>query len=163
MKLAPAMQARWDALAARERTLVRGALVLVGAAVLWWLCLAPALQTVRTAGAQHRSLQGELEQMKSLQAQAQALQAQTRLGYDEALRALQASVKAFGSRAQLGVVGERATVTFKGVPANVLAPWLAQARVNARALPTDARLTRQGASTGTANWDGTVVLSLPSR
>jgi len=163
MKLAPAMQARWDALAARERTLVRGALVLVAAAVLWWLCLAPALQTVRTAGAQHRSLQGELEQMRSLQAQAQALQAQPRLGYDEALRALQASVKALGSRAQLGVVGERATVTFKGVPADVLAPWLAQARVNARALPTDARLTRQGASTGTANWDGTVVLSLPSR
>lgn len=166
MKLAPAAQARWDALAARERTLVRGALVLVAAAVLWWLCLAPALQTVRTADAQHRSLQGELEQMKSLQAQAQALQAQPRLGYDEALRALQASVKALGPRAQLGVVGERATVTFKGVPADVLAPWLAQARVNARALPTDARLTRhQGAPTGpgTANWDGTVVLSLPSR
>ena len=30
---------------------------------------------------------------------------------------------------------------------------------------TDARLTRQGAATGpgTANWDGTVVLSLPAR
>lgn len=161
MKLSPALQARWDALAARERALVRGALGLLGAAVLWWLCLAPALQTVRTAGAQHRSLQAELEQMKSLETQAQALQAQPRLGYDEALRALQAAVKALGPRAQLGVVGERATVTFKGVPADVLAPWLAQARVNARALPTDARLTRQGA--GTANWDGTVVLSLPSR
>ena len=45
MTLAPVIQARWDGLAARERTLVRGALVLVGVAVLWWLCLAPALQT----------------------------------------------------------------------------------------------------------------------
>ena len=162
MKLA-AVQAQWDRLAPRERTLVRGALALVVAAVLWWLLLAPALQTVRTADAQHRSLQGEFEQMKGLQAQAQALKALPRLGYDEALRALQASVVALGPRAQLGVVGERATVTLKSVPADLLAQWLAQARVNARALPTDARLTRQATGPGTANWDGTVVLNLPPR
>jgi general secretion pathway protein M len=160
MKLA-AVQAHWDALAPRERRLVRGALALVAAALLWWLALAPALQTVRTADARHRELQGEFEHMQGLQAQARALQALPRLGYDEALRALQASITALGPRAQLSVLGERATVTLKGVPADLLAQWLAQARVNARALPTDARLTRQ--STGTASWDGTVVLNLPPR
>ena len=163
MKLVPALQAQWDGLADRERTLVRGALALVGAAVLWWLCLAPALHTVRTAGAEHRTLQTELEQMKTLQAQARSLQAQPRLSYDEGMRALQASVQALGARAQMGVTGERATVTFRGISADALAQWLEQARINARALPTDARLTRQRGDPGIANWDGTLVLSLPSR
>ena len=163
MKLATALQARWDGLADREQTLVRGALALVTAAVLWWLFLAPALHTVRTAGAEHRVLQAELEQMKTLQSQAQSLQSQPRLGYDEALHALRASVQALGANAQMAQVGERATVTLRGIPADALAQWLTQARINARALPTDARLTRQHGEPGTANWDGTVVLSLPSR
>ena len=163
MKLAPALKARWDNLANREQTLVRGALALVTAAVLWWLFLAPALHTVHTAGAEHRVLQAELEQMKTLQSQAQSLQSQPRLGYDEALRALRASVQALGANAQMAQVGERATVTLRGIPADALAQWLTQARINARALPTDARLTRQHGEPDTANWDGTVVLSLPSR
>ncbi|HXE23021.1 MAG TPA: type II secretion system protein GspM [Rhodoferax sp.] len=163
MKPAPALKARWDGMAARERTLVRCALVLVGAALLWWLCLAPALQIVRTAGAEHLALQARLEQMKALQAQALSLRAQPRIGYDDALRALRASVQVFGEHAQIGVAGERATVTFRGIPADALAQWLVQARLNARALPTDARLTRARGAPGFANWDGTVVLALPSR
>ncbi len=163
MKLAPALQARWDGLADREQTLVRGALALVSAAVLWWLFLAPALHTVRTASAEHRTLQAELEQMKTLQSQARSLQAQPRLGYDEALRALRASVQALGARAQMGEAGERATITLRAIPADALAQWLTQVRINARALPTDARLTRQRGESGTAYWDGTLVLSLPSR
>lgn len=163
MKLTAAVQARWDTLAAREKTLIRSALALVGVAVLWWLCLAPALQTLRSANDQHRSLETQLQQMKNLQVQAQSLQSQHRLGYDEALRALQASVKPLGTSAQLSVVGERATVTLKGAPADALAQWLAQVRVNARALPTEARLTRRDDSPRTANWDGTLVLILPAR
>lgn len=163
MKLAPALRVRWNALAARERALVRAALVLVGVALLWWLGLAPALHTVRTAGAEQAALQAQLEQMKSLRTQALALRAQPRIGYDDALRALRASVQSFGERAQIGVAGERATVTFRSIPADALAQWLVQARLNARALPTDARLTRLRGESGTANWDGTVVLRLPPR
>jgi general secretion pathway protein M len=163
MKPAPMLRARWDGLAERERTLVRCALALVGVAVLWWLGLAPALHTVRTAGAEQLALQARLEQMKTLQSQAQSLRAQPRIGYDEALRALRASVQSLGERAQIGVTGERATVTLRSIPADALAQWLVQARLNARALPTDARLTRTRSEPGNANWDGTVVLRLPSR
>lgn len=159
----PALQARWEGLADRERTLVRAALVIVGLAVLWWLCLAPALHTVRTAGAEHRVLQVELEHMMALRSQARSLQAQPRLGYDQALRALQASVQALGARAQMTMADERASVTLRGIPADALAQWLAEVRVNARALPVDARLTRRAGEPGIADWDGTVVLSLPSR
>ena len=44
----------------------------------------------------------------------------------------------------------------KGAAPDLLAQWLAQARVTARAVATQSRLTR-----GAAGWDGTVVLDLP--
>ena len=75
---------------------------------------------------------------------------------EEARRLLEASVKPLASTAQMTVVGERVSVTFKGVSADVLAQWLAQARLNAHAMPSEARLQRS--ATGT--WDGTLVLSL---
>jgi general secretion pathway protein M len=101
-------------------------------------------------------LDAQLQQMRSLQAQAQALQAQPRIAADEARRLLDASVKSFGATAQLQIAGDRATVTFKGASADALAQWLLQVRLNVRAVPGEARLLR-GAS---GNWDGTVTLNL---
>ena len=182
-------QARWRALEAREQTLATSAVLLVGLALIWWLLVAPPLRTLRTAEAQQRSLHVQLQKMQALQAQAQALQTQTKLGRDEAVRALEASVKQrLGSAGQLAVVGDRATVTLRNVPADALAQWLAQARVNARTIPGEVRLVRStlsmhatpGNSISAANaqvpaaaptpaaaagnapvWDGTLVMSLP--
>ena len=42
---------------------------------------------------------------------------------------------------------------------DALAQWLVQARLNARALPSEARLVRSAAGT----WDGTLVLNLGRR
>ena len=51
----------------------------------------------------------------------------------------------------------------KGVPADAIAPWLAQLRNNARAVPVQVKLTRSSAApAGAVLWDGTVVLALPS-
>lgn len=156
------LQARWRSLAPREQNGVLLATGLVGLALLWWVLLAPALQLWRNAETQHRSLDTQLQKMQSLQAQAQALQAQPRLGTEEALRALQTSVKQhLGNAAQLNVSGERATVTLKGASAEALAQWLTQTRINARLVPSEARLSRSAASA--ASWDGTLVLALPAR
>ncbi len=161
---------RWTQLAERERRLVLIAVALVATAALWWLALAPALGSLRSADARHRQMDAQLQQMQTLQAQAQALQTQPKLSYDEALRALEAAVKqGFGPGAQLQVAGDRATVTLKGVSPEALAQWLTQARVNARSVPREARLVRKvaiSASPGVssaATWDGTVVMSLPAR
>ena len=162
MKLPQNIQAWWDALAARERALVAGAALLVGLALLWWVAVAPALTTLRTADAQHQALDAQLQSMRALQAEAQALQSQPKVRQDEALRALEASVKPLGGTAQLGVVGDRATVTLRGATADAVAQWLVQARINARAVPVEARLTRR-VVVGPATWDGTVVLNLPPR
>lgn len=167
------LQARWNALARRERTLLTVAAVVVLAAALWWLALAPALATLRAADAQHQKLDAQLQQMRSLQAQAKALQAQPKLAGDEAQRTLAALLKqTLAGTAQMSVVGDRATVTLKGAGADALAQWLTQARINARAVPSEVRLVRSssaGSATGSpANttavaWDGTLVLTLPAR
>lgn len=162
MNLPPDVQARWSRLAPREKTGVLLAAALVSLAVLWWVLLSPALHIWRSAEAETRSLDAQLQTMQSLQAQARTLQSQPRLGPDEALRGLDASVKQqLGSTARLSVSGERATVTLKGASAEALAQWLMQTRINAHLLPTDARLSRNASAS--ASWDGTIVLALPAR
>ena len=174
MKTPPLLQTRWAALQPREKTLVLASAVLVLAALLWWLALAPALKTLRSAPQQHQALDAQLEQMKRLQAQATQMQSQPVLDQDASRRALDAAVKQrLGASTQVNVVGDRATVILKAVPADAIAPWLAQVRTNARALPVEARLVRSTAPVGTkpgeastpppARWDGTVVLTLPAR
>lgn len=156
----PLLRARWEALPRREQRLVMAAAAVLLLAALWWIALAPALLTLRHADVQHRQLDAQLQQMLQLQAQARTMQAQPRLSFDEARRLLEASVQQqLGSTAALTVAGERVTVSFKGASADALAQWLAQARFNARAVPTDARLVRS--STGA--WDGTLVLNVGTR
>lgn len=165
MKALHNAQARWDNLASREKTAVGAAAALVLLAALWWLALAPALATLRNAPAERQRLDAQLMQMRVLQTQAQQLQSQPKLGFDDALRLLETSVKQqLGSTAQLNVAGEQVSISLRGVSAEALAQWLTLARVNARALPTDARLQRSASSDASSTrWDGTLVLSLPAR
>lgn len=154
------IKARWTALAPRERTLVAAAASLVGLALLWWLALAPAIGTLRVADEQHRLLDAQLQQMRQLQAQAKAMQAQPRQGHDEAMRQLELAIRQqLGVAARYAVAGERVTVTLVDVSGPAFAQWLAQVRNSARAIPGEARLARNAGG----NWDGTLVLTLPPR
>ncbi len=167
MKLPASIQQPWDTLAPRERRSVQAALALVAAALLWWIAIAPALHTLGAADAQHRSLDAQLQTMRSLQTEAQALQALPKLGFDDALKAVEVATKSeLGGSGQLNVTGERVTVSLKNTPADALARWLAQVRINARALPTEARLVRNPAdpiaTAPVASWNGSLVLTLPS-
>ncbi len=185
--LAARLRARWLALAPREQALVRGAAVLVAAALLWWLALAPALQTLRSAPARHAMLDAQLQRMLALQGEAERLKGVPRADPDNAARALQsAATERLGSTARTNMLGDRATVTLTGAPAAALAPWLAQVRSNAKAVPQEVHLVRATAPPGstpalaaapvagtaaaaaaaapaTARWDGTLVLALPPR
>ena len=168
------LQARWRTLEAREQTLIRRAALLLGLALLWWVLLAPPLRTLRQASSQQVGLDAQLQKMQSLQAQAQALQAQPKINRNDALRALEASVKQqLGATAQFNVAGDRVTITLQNTPANALSQWLAQARVNARVVPNEVRLVRTAASSApgpggavgtiaSVAWDGTLVMSLPA-
>ena len=160
MKLPAQWRAAWAPLAPREKLLISGAAALLVLALLWGLAVAPALSVARSAAAQHRELDTQLARMRALQQQAQALKAQPKQGYEESLRQLEASVRErLGATSRMTVAGERVPLTLAGTPADALAAWLSQARVNARAVPNEARLTRAAAG----GWDGTLVLTLPPR
>jgi general secretion pathway protein M len=184
-------QAWWPDLPPREQRLVIIAATVVALALLWWVALAPALRTLASAPAEHAQLDAQLQQMTTLQTQARALQSQPRSNRDDALRALETSVRqSLGANAQLQTAGanEGVTVQVRAAPAEGLAQWFGQARSNARAVPREAHLTRApgggGATpgafgqTGSSNaaassaaaaeaarvrWDGTLVMSLPAR
>jgi general secretion pathway protein M len=172
MSLATALEplkARWIQLPGREKNLLRLGVLLILAIVLWLFSVAPALVTLRTADAQAKALGAQLQQMQAMQTQAQALQKQPALGFDEAVRALTAATKqTLGSTAQIGVAGERASITLKSASAEALAEWLMQARLNARSVPLEARLVRaatpaDAAAPNSATWNGVLVMSLPAR
>ena len=155
-----AARAWWNKLAPRERALVAGAGAVVALALLWWVALAPALGTLRSAGEQHRLLDAQLQRMQRLQADARRMQAAPRLNHDESMRQLEAAIgQQLGTSARYSIAGDRVTITLTNTPAPALAQWLAQVRTNARALPGEARLARNAAG----GWDGSLVLTLPPR
>jgi general secretion pathway protein M len=156
MSLFAPLQSHWKTISAREQRLLLAALALLVGAALWWIALAPALATLRSAEAQHRVQDAQLQTMRGLQAQVQQIQAQPPLTAGESRRLLEATAKDLGAAAQLVIVGERATLTLKGISAEALAQSLVQARLNARTLPVEAHLVRNAAGT----WDGTLVLTL---
>ncbi|MBH2019244.1 MAG: type II secretion system protein M [Burkholderiales bacterium] len=157
------LRTRWAGLPGREKNGVRLAVLLVLAFLLWQFSVAPALATLRTADAQAKALAAQLQRMQAMQIQAQAVQKQPPLGFDEAVRALTAATQqTLGSTAQLGVANERASVTLKEASPDALAEWLVQARLNARSVPLEARLVRGDAS-GRTVWSGVLVMGLPAR
>jgi general secretion pathway protein M len=158
MSGASLLRTRWDGLAPREKVLVAGAAAVVAAALVWMVALGPALATLRTADEQHRALDAQLQRMRALQLQAQAMQSQPKQDRDAALRQLDQSVKQrLGNSARLVVAGDRATVTLSGTQPDALAQWLTQARVSAHALPSEAHLHRNSSGM----WEGTLALTLP--
>ncbi len=177
------LQARWARLAPPEKNLLRLAAVLVLGVTLWQLSRAPALRMLRSADVQARTLDVQLQDLQRMQSQARALQKQPPLGYDDALRALTLATKqTLGGSAQLNVVGERVSVTVQNASADALAQWLAQVRLNARAVPVEARLVRvevpvsaksnakgplssgaPGDLPGATTWSGVLVMGLPLR
>lgn len=150
----------------RQRLLAL-ALVLL-ALILWTWQISPALQTLRDMPAQLAQLQDQTQQLKLMQAQAQALQKSPRVQAKDARTLLQkVATENLDNVARLNIEGSRATLTISRVSAESLAQFLALARTQAQALPIEAQLqkfTDAGATktnTPADLWRGTLILSLP--
>ena len=158
-----AWQTRWAQLAPKERAGIQLATALVALAVLWMLIVGPGLQQWRTADAKARALDAQLQQMQTLQAQARSIQSQPALAYDDAVRALKlATQQSLGATAQIQMAGDRANVTLQNATPQALAQWLTQARLNARAVPLEAHLSR-APSPSPLLWNGTLTMGLPAK
>ena len=168
-----------DRLAPRERTLVLAAAALLAVALVWWIALAPALQTWRDSASAHAKLDAQLAQMQQLANEAKRLKAAPVINPKDAESWLVQSVKKLGkSTVSLpagGLSAGLAQVTLVGADAAALAAWLADARTAAGLIPTEAHWKRnlqsadkpgaaaQSAQTAqSALWDGTLTLKLTS-
>lgn len=154
------LQGRWAALGPRERRALQGAALVLGAALLWSVALAPALRTLAAAPAQNARLGAELERMQTLQARAKQLQTGPLAGPQNLPLALQSAANALGPEATLQVQGERATITLKRVGSAKLAAWLAPA-AGSHPGPSEAQLKSEGSATEPL-WSGTLVFYLPA-
>lgn len=149
-------------LSPRERHAVTIAAWVIGLGLLWWLAIAPAIDTLRQAPARHARLDAQLGHMQRLATTAEGLRSQNAgqpPSRDEALRALDTATQGLAGTGQLAVLGERATLTLRNTPPEALAQWLAQVRINARMLPLDSQITREPGSPG---WSGTLVVGGPA-
>jgi len=157
-----ALQARFAALDPREQRwwrLAVGVLVLV---LLVGVGVLPAVRSLRASALAQQQVTAQLQVLQQLQVRAQALQAQPMLAQLAAIESLQASVGLLGGNAEISVGDQRVNLVLRATPASALAEWLVRARVEAHAVPIEARLTREGSVEG-ALWSGTLVLSLPPR
>lgn len=152
------LKAVWDGVPPQVRSmglLGAGALVVL---LLVVFTVLPSIKVLRFAAADHQTLDAQLETMRTLSAQAQAIKNEPKPSQAEAVKFLETSIKQrLPGAAQLNVTGDRATVTLASVKPEALAAWLVDARTNGRLLPAEAKLARAD-----AGWSGSLVLNLPA-
>jgi general secretion pathway protein M len=173
------LQAAFERLAPRERSLLTAASCLLVMALVWWIALAPALQTWRDSASSHAKLDAQLAQMQRLAQEATRLKAAPVISPKEAESWLVQSVKKLGkSTVSLpagGLSSGLVQVTLIGADAAALAVWLTDARTAAGLIPVEAHWRRnlqnadkpstssQSAQpSNSALWDGSLTLKLAS-
>ena len=148
-------------LAPRERKAVSIAGWIVGLALLWWVLLGPAFNTLRKAPAQHAALDTQIAQMQRMAASAEQLKEQNSAPIPSrgaAQSSLTQATAPLGATGQVSIQGDRAILTLRGVSPDALALWLSQVRVNARLTPVSAQIDRRG---NPAAWHGQITVAGP--
>ena len=147
--------AAWRARPPRDRTLLSVMAAIVAAFLLWSLAIAPALRTLRQAPGQIETLDGQLQQMRTMAAEVRDLRGATPIAAAQSGVAMKAAADRHGDKVRLTLQGERATVTLQGASPEQVRALLVEARSAARARPVEIQLTRSG-----SGFNGTLVLSL---
>ena len=145
----------WRALPSRDRSLALLGGAVLALFLLWLLAIQPALSTLQRAPAELDLLDGQLQTMQRLAAEAGELRATPPVNAEQANAALKAATERLGDKAKISLQGERAVLSLNGAGTEALRGWLAEARSGARARPVEANLMRSG-----AGYSGTLVLSI---
>jgi general secretion pathway protein M len=148
-------------LAPREQRALQLAAWLLGLLLVWSVAVAPAWRVLQSAPERQARLGPQLQAMRTLAAEARALQ-QTEgaqaPAWPERLRALEASSeRLLKDQIRLAPSGEQVSVTLQEATPEALAQWLEDVRINARLRPTRMQLERAG-NAAAVRWHGTLVL-----
>ncbi len=153
--MAPLRQ-RWQAMAPREQRIAGWLGWAIGLVLLWFIGVAPAWTSYRTAPARIDQLDAQLQQMQRLAGEATTLRALPPVGGLQAQAALKTATDTLGAAARLQLGGDRATVTFTNATGTQVRDWLAETRSAARTRPIEANLTR-----GPQGYSGSVIVQMP--
>jgi general secretion pathway protein M len=148
-------QTAWKARAPRERIALSVMAAVLVVFVLWALLIAPALATLRSAPTTLESLDGQLQQLRTMAAEVRDLRNATPVPAAQAGLAIKAAVERHGDKMRLSLQADRALITLQGASPEQLRALLVEARSAARARPLEAQLTR--APNG---FNGTLVFGL---
>jgi general secretion pathway protein M len=147
----------WRTRAPREKQLIVVMTVAVGALLVWWIAIQPALRSLRESALDVERLDRQLQQVQLAAGEMQTLRAASPVPAEQAVAALRAATARLGDKAKLLVQGERATLTFTGIPGDALRAWLGEARSGARARPLEAQMVKAA-----AGYNGSITVSVGS-
>ncbi len=152
------LKAAYDALSVREKTIVGFAIFLVLFAFIWLVLISPALQTLKTAPAQHLVLDQEIQAIQKMALEAKSIQAEPQempANFELSLKSLSENI--LPGKTNISTSGDRVTIALNGVSGQSLSQWLEAIRTELHSKPQDAQLKYVE-----MQWQGTVVLAFPS-
>jgi len=145
----------WRSRAPRERQLIAGGAIALAVLVVWLIAVQPALRTLREAPAELDRLDTQWQQMQLAAVESAALRSASPVPPAQATEALRAATERLGGKGKIALQGDRAVLTFSGLPFDALRNWLGEARSAARARPVEAQLLK-----GASGYSGSITIAL---
>jgi general secretion pathway protein M len=145
----------WRSRAPRERLLIGGGAIALAVLLVWLIAVQPALRTLRETPAELDRLDLQWQQMQVAAAESAALRSASPVPPAQANEALRAATERLGGKGKIALQGDRAVMTFSGLPFEALRNWLGEVRSAARARPVEAQLLK-----GAAGYSGSITITL---
>jgi len=145
----------WRSRAPRERQLIAGGAVALALLVVWLIAVQPALKTRRETPAELDRLDLQLQQMQLAAFESAGLRSASPVPPAQASEAVRAATERLGGKGKVALQGDRAVLTFSGVPFEAVRNWLGEVRSAARARPVEAQLLK-----GASGYSGSITITL---
>jgi len=145
----------WRSRAPRERLLIGGGAVALAVLLVWLIAVQPALRTLRETPAELDRLDSQWQQMQLAAFESAALRSASPVPPAQANEALRAATERLGGKGKIALQGDRAVLTFSGLPFDALRNWLGEVRSAARARPVEAQLLK-----GASGYSGSITIAL---
>jgi type II secretory pathway component PulM len=152
------IRSKWTAIEPDQRRLLSFAILMAAFAVFYIGGVRPAMKTIASTPAKIERGEAALSRIKGLAEQAGALQKTAKVSRAESYASLDASAKKYAGAIALRAVSDTAVATVDKLKGAELSAWITQARMSARAVPSDVDAARDPA---TGLWSGTITFKLP--
>ena len=123
--------------------------------LVWLIAVQPALRTLRETPAELDRLDAQWQQMQVAASESAALRSASPVPPAQANEALRAATERLGGKGKIALQGDRAVLTFSGLPFEALRNWLGEVRSAARARPVEAQLLK-----GASGYSGSISITL---